>query len=182
MCTNFIIEAVDGAKVVGRSMENGVDFHSELVVRGRGQRIVSPAPSVEDGGMSWTTTYSYVGLNQRGSDWVTDGMNEKGLSLGILSMPGTEYQRVISAPQALVWYWLCDWVLGNFTTVHEVKRSIEGVQVWGSSSRGEAEQPYHFFRDDGGSFRDDGAVVPRKLIQSLEPPARATSRTAGAPF
>jgi len=150
MCTNFLITAADGSQIVGRSMENATNFESQVVVRGRNQRIQSPSDLdlLKHDGLAWTTAYGYVGLNALGMDWLTDGINEKGLSVGMLNLPGTQYQTVTDKTKALLVMWFCDWVLGNFATVAEVKAALPGVQVWGPIL--ESETTVHFPIFDAG--------------------------------
>ena len=66
---------------------------------------------------------------------LADGLNEKGLSFGWLSMPDfTAYQDQAAAAEpekAIAYLDLCPWVLGNFATVDEVKAAFAGVHVWG---------------------------------------------------
>jgi choloylglycine hydrolase len=72
-------------------MEFGEDLGSQILVGGRGTKKQSAAPESPMGGLSWTAKYGYVGLNVAGLDLphlICDGMNEKGLSIGALWLPG----------------------------------------------------------------------------------------------
>jgi choloylglycine hydrolase len=68
---------------------------------------------------------------------LADGLNEAGLSFGWLSIPDfTTYQDQSAAREpekALAHLDVCPWVLGNFTTVDEVKAAFAGVHVWGKA-------------------------------------------------
>ena len=72
-------------------------------------------------------------------------MNEKGLSIGALWLPGyTQYSSTVSnKTQALDVTDFTNWVLGNFATVAEVKAGLTGVQIWGGSLAN-AKIPIHF--------------------------------------
>ncbi|HMG50716.1 MAG TPA: choloylglycine hydrolase family protein [Inquilinus sp.] len=145
MCTDFLLLAGDASVVNGRSMEFGSDLKSELLIGGRGTPKQSGAPDFGQG-LSWTTKHGYVGMNARGSHIVTDGMNEVGLSIGALWLPGTEYTRTVATPSsALAVDLFTSWVLGTCATVDEVKQKLRGgeVVVWGSLLLQE-EMPLHF--------------------------------------
>lgn len=150
MCTDFLLQAADKDKsvVIGRSMEFGEDLGSQILVGGRGTKKHSAAPDSPMGGLSWTAKYGYVGLNVAGlhlKHLICDGMNEKGLSIGALWLPGyTQYSQTVSSKaQALDVTDFTNWVLGNFATVAEVKAGLAGVQIWGSSLTN-SHIPIHF--------------------------------------
>ena len=150
MCTDFLLLASDedNSAVVGRSMEFGEDLGSQILVGGRGTKKHGAAPDLPLGGLSWTAKYGYVGLNVAGLHMphlICDGMNEKGLSIGALWLPGfTEYSpAVTNNAQALDVTHFTNWVLGNFATVAEVKTGLTGVQIWGGPLT-RAKIPLHF--------------------------------------
>ena len=152
MCTDFLLQAADSdnSVVVGRSMEFGEDLGSQILVGGRGTKKQSGAPGSLLGGLSWTAKYGYVGLNVGGlgpefEHLIADGMNEKGLSIGALWLPGfTEYSPTVSNnAQALDVTHFANWVLGNFATVGEVSEGLTHVQIWGGSWL-TSKVPMHF--------------------------------------
>ncbi|MGO1074236.1 linear amide C-N hydrolase [Inquilinus sp. CA228] len=152
MCTDFLLLAGDASVVNGRSMEFGSDLKSELLIGGRGTEKMSPTPDLKDG-LRWTARYGYVGMNAYGKKIITDGMNEVGLSIGALWLPGTRYQRTVSNPsKALVVDLFTSWVLGTCATVDEVKDRLNRgeVEVWGDLVL-EKEMPLHFpIHDEAG--------------------------------
>ena len=150
MCTDFLLQAADedNSVVNGRSMEFGQDLGSQILVGGRGTQKQGGAPDSPLGGLSWTAKYGYVGLNVAGLELphlICDGMNEKGLSIGALWLPGfTQYTPTVSnKARALDVKHFTNWVLGNFATVPEVKTGLTDVQVWGNSLTN-AKIPIHF--------------------------------------
>jgi choloylglycine hydrolase len=131
-CTEVRVTADNGAIVIGRSMEFGVDVDSNLVVQPRGQKRIS---SSSDGskGLSWVSKYGILYMDGFQQDIAADGMNEKGLSFGALYLPGfAEYQTVPkgSEAQALGHLDIGLWILGNFATVDEVRDALPTVHVW----------------------------------------------------
>jgi choloylglycine hydrolase len=141
-CTDFRITAADGTVIIGRTMDFEVPVLSSVRVFPRGERWSSDAPGAKQG-IGWTSKYGYIAVDMGGrlvdpldrAENLADGLNEKGLSFGWLSMPDfTAYQDRQAAAEpkkAIAHLDVCPWVLGNFATVDEVKAAFAGVHVWG---------------------------------------------------
>src|SRR5437867_11011894 len=86
-CTSFRVVTRDGAVLVGRSMEFGVELNSAVMIVPRGFRFTSPAPGGGQG-LTWQAKYGFVGLNAKGSDMATDGVNEGGVCVHLLLLRG----------------------------------------------------------------------------------------------
>lgn len=131
-CTDVQLNATDGSAFSVRSMEFTLDLKSEVVIVPRGREMVSQGP--KGNGLNWTSKYGFVGINVFGEPLYTDGLNEKGLGVGALYLPGeTEYQTVgdKDGARALANTDFVTWVLGNFGTIDEVKDALANVVVWG---------------------------------------------------
>lgn len=145
-CTDFRITAADGAVIIGRTMDFEVPVLSSVRVFPRGERWCSDAPGAKKG-VGWTSKYGYIAVDMGGrlvdpvdrAENLADGLNEKGLSFGWLSMPDfTAYQDREAAAEpdrAIAHLDVCPWVLGNFATVDEVRAAFAGVHVWGKPIR-----------------------------------------------
>ena len=128
-CTALHLTATDGGVVVGRTMEFGTDTKSDAVVVPAGTRLTSSLPD-KSKGIHYTTKYGIVGNNFMKKHMVVDGMNEKGLYIGALYLPGyasypegtPENAAKSMAPEDYV-----AWLLGNFSTVAEVKENYNKV-------------------------------------------------------
>jgi choloylglycine hydrolase len=133
-CTDIKIQAKDGSVVVARSMEFEFDIQSKLNVVEKGQKKLSHAPK-EMNGIEWTSKYKIAYLDGFGLDGATDGMNEKGLSVEILYMPGyakyQDEQAQKHPDKALSILDLGVFILGNFKTTDEVKKALQEIYVWG---------------------------------------------------
>ena len=132
-CTDFVVQATDHSVVNGRSLEFALDLQSKIQLFPRNQQMTSHAPG-RKAGMSWVSKYGYLGVTGLGMDFSFDGLNEAGLSFGYLWLPGfTQYPTV--PPQelknALDFTDFGAWMLGNFSTVAEVKASLKTVKIWG---------------------------------------------------
>ena len=53
----------------------------------RGYQLSAHTPDKKPG-LSWKARYGVVGLDALEKDIITDGMNEKGLVVGVLYLPG----------------------------------------------------------------------------------------------
>ncbi len=131
-CTSIALQAEDGAIVYGRTMEWGAfDLYSRVAIIPRETPFQGQTP---DGtpGLTWQTQYGVVGLDAIEKDYITDGMNEEGLVVGVLYLPGfAEFQPYdptladISMSSAD----LANYILTKFATVDEVREGLTKIRV-----------------------------------------------------
>ena len=71
-------------------------------------------------------------MSSFGTDFISDGMNEKGLSIGLLWFPGAKYPSLEAneLQKTIALEDLALWILGSFATLDEVKEGIKKVQIW----------------------------------------------------
>jgi choloylglycine hydrolase len=100
-CTGIILKARDGAAVYGRTLEWGTfDLQSRLVIVPRSYKFTGHTPDGKPG-ITWHGTHGLVGLDAVEKDMVVDGMNEKGLTVGLFYHPGfADYQKYDPARSA----------------------------------------------------------------------------------
>ena len=131
-CTEFILKVQDGGFIIGRSLEFGWNPGYQAVVHPRGEQCSSDAPGGKPG-VRWTSKYGYLAVESFGN--ASDGLNEAGLSVGALYLPGyTKYQDEAAAKhpaKALAILDFCSWMLGNFETAAQVKEAVQKIFVWG---------------------------------------------------
>lgn len=155
-CTTFKIQSKDGAILVGRSMELGMPLESKVMIVPRGFRLSATRPDLKPG-TAWTATYGFAGMNTLGADISTDGLNEAGLSVGTLYIPGfVQYQPFPAAAGAAAVsnLELCNWMLSRFATVGEVRAAVEKIAVYDLVMAPAGPQPLHWAVSDaqGGSI------------------------------
>lgn len=93
-CTGITIKAKDGAVVFARTLEFAMDLKSNILIIPRGKDYVGTAPGSKPG-FRWKTKYGVVGANAFGLPVTVDGMNDKGVSVGLFYFPGfAKYQDV----------------------------------------------------------------------------------------
>jgi choloylglycine hydrolase len=135
-CTEFLLspEKNNGLVISGRSMEFSYPLGSKVVFRNRGEEFSSHLPDGTES-ITWTSKYGYVGLNSFNmSNAISEGMNEKGLSVSTLWLPSAEYARVsdeTDKDKVIEILDLSDWILGNFKDLDSLKTELKKLTVWG---------------------------------------------------
>ncbi|WP_457575781.1 linear amide C-N hydrolase [Desulfomarina sp.] len=167
-CTALHVTAKDGGVVVGRTMEFGLDTQSDAVVVPAGTELTSSLPEKAKG-IHYTTRYGFVGNNFMGKHMVVDGMNEKGLYVGALYLPGyadypagsSEDAAKSMAPEDYV-----AWLLSNFAEVTEVKKNYNNVILVQNPQKeiGGQSFPGHFLVTD----RSGASVVIEPTEKTLK--------------
>lgn len=154
-CTTFRLQAKDGAWVVGRSMELGLDLESNVMLVPRNFALKAMLPGMKPG-MGWSSKYGFLGINTFNLGVATDGMNEVGLSAHALYIPGFfEYQPfTVEGKNVIANTDLVNWTLSQFETVDQVREALKKVTVYGLDIPKAGVQPLHWaIRDaQGGSI------------------------------
>ena len=131
-CTAFQLKALDGSCVYCRSMEFGVNLESNILIAPRGSDYQGTAPNHQKG-LAWKSKLGFVGINQWISpNFVSDGMNEKGLVVGVLYLPGyAEYEKPDANrnDKTLGAWELAGYLLGTCANLDEVKSALNQVIV-----------------------------------------------------
>jgi choloylglycine hydrolase len=147
MCTCFRVKAVDGSVVVGRTMEFGIDLQSKVTVFPRGYKFQGTGPNNKPG-LAWEGKYGIVGMDAFGLPVVSDGINEVGLYVGDLYLPGfAKYQDVPAGEEnkAITQLDVAGYLLSSCQNVAEAKEAIQKVFVWPfSAEQIKSVPPLHF--------------------------------------
>jgi len=157
-CTGISLESQDGAHTRGRTLEFGFPLQSNMIVVPAGKEFTATLP---DGGkgLSFKTRYNIVGANAVNKAMIVDGVNDQGLSIGMFYFPGyAKYATATkeNASRALAPQDFGMWVLGNFTTVDEVKRAVKDIVMVPTplpglgSAKGQVAPGHFFLRDRNG--------------------------------
>lgn len=87
-CTGIRLVAKDGGVVYGRTMEWGAfDLHSRVALIPIGYEFTGLTPDGNNG-KKFTVKHGIVALDMLGKEYIADGMNDKGLSIGLFYHPG----------------------------------------------------------------------------------------------
>ena len=131
MCTGIRLSALDGTVVHARTLEFGVDLESTVILSPRGYRRTATTPDGQPG-QSWQARYASLGADGLGLRVIVDGLNEKGLAVGLFYFPGSAGYLPYTpadAPNTVAPWELGSWILDQFASVEEVKAGIGRVVV-----------------------------------------------------
>ncbi len=126
-CTGITIKPKDGSIIFARTLEFAVDLQSNVIVVPRGKEYVGTAPG-DKPGLHWKTKYGIVGTNAFDLPVTVDGLNEKGLYVGLFYFPGfAKYPDVKAENFGKT---LAPWELGVFLlgTCSDVKEAVAAVK------------------------------------------------------
>lgn len=130
-CTGITIRPGDGSVIFARTMEFGTDLQSNVIIIPRGHSFEGTAPG-DKPGMRWKSEYGIVGTNAFDEPLVADGLNEKGLHIGVFYFPGyAKYQDVKpeDADRSLAPWELSTYLLGTCSNVDEAVEAANNVLV-----------------------------------------------------
>lgn len=130
-CTGITLRPQDGSIIYARTLEFAADLKSNLIVMPRGQQFTGTTPSGEPG-LRWTTKYASTGMNAFDLPLFIDGLNERGLAVGLFYFPGyAEYQKASAADSArtLAPQELGAFLLGTCANVAEVTSAVRDAVV-----------------------------------------------------
>jgi choloylglycine hydrolase len=130
-CTGITIKPRDGSIIFARTLEFATDLKSSVIIVPRGKEYVGSAPGNLPG-LRWKTKYATIGANAFDMPVVVDGINEKGLSVGLFYFPGfAKYQEVKAEDfgKALAPWELASYLLGTCSDVQEAVAALKRVLV-----------------------------------------------------
>ena len=131
-CTSIILKAKDSSAVYGRTCEWGLfDLQSDLVMV---PRNLSNTSKLDNGkqGMVWKNKYGFVAINAAHLPYYLDGMNETGLTVGALYLPGfAKFQNLKAGEESstLNAAELVGYLLGQFKAVGEIRDRLPELRI-----------------------------------------------------
>ncbi len=127
-CTAFQLKSNDGAQIYFRSMEFGFPFNSKALIVPRGTDYIGTAPGGKPG-KKWTAKYGAVGMNVDIAQTIlADGLNEKGLVVGMLYLPG--YSEYLPPNESKTADTIGSWEVGVYllTTCASVDEAVAALR------------------------------------------------------
>ncbi len=131
-CTGIAINAADGTKLLARTIEwKGGNLNSKLVILPRGMKNTALTPTGQNG-HTWVNKYGAVGASTVEPIFVTEGVNEKGLNVGIFYFANVgsltpfnpkRTKKSVSDGE------LVRYMLTNFATVEEALKGLEKIEI-----------------------------------------------------
>lgn len=131
-CTGITLIAGDGSVVFARTLEWGAfDLNSRVMIVPRGQAFAGEVPGGGEG-LRWRNRHGYVAIDGLEDGTALDGMNERGLAVGLFYHPGVaEYAPYDPAEQSrsLGPADISNFLLGMCASVEEVREVFARVRV-----------------------------------------------------
>jgi Penicillin V acylase and related amidases len=129
-CTGIILKSVNNDYLAARTMEWGSSFFdSKLVIVPRGYTNQSKLQN-NDKGIIWKVLNGFIGIAVGDTAIIAEGMNEKGLSVGVFYFPGfASYQDYSKSSLAngLNVADVSSYILSMYASVDEVKKGIDSL-------------------------------------------------------
>lgn len=153
-CTGIVLKSKNGIAITGRTLEFAKDLDSRLIAIPKGYSYVGTTPEGKNG-VEWQAKYSIVGMSTLNYPHFAEGINDKGLGVGLFYFPEyasyPEYNPSESDEYLAPWEF-GTWLLSNFASADEVKANADKVKVAPTVlSEWNIVIPVHFFvRDSSG--------------------------------
>jgi choloylglycine hydrolase len=138
-CTGISLHTVNNTPVTARTIEwAATPLNTMYVVVPRGHRQRSFLPDGSQRGNRFAARYGYVGIAVEQPEFVMEGINEAGLGAGLFYFP--EYGEYVPYDEELKDLSVSDmqlvaWILSNFSTIEELKKSIEQIRIIATDPR-----------------------------------------------
>jgi choloylglycine hydrolase len=150
-CTSVRIKTSDGLVFYARTMEGEWTLRTVLGVVPRGTAYQGTLPDGSAKGVAWKVKHAFVGMFDFGQPLISDGMNEKGLVVGQLFLPGyaayEDFERG-KAGKTLAQYEFGTWLLSTFGSVAEVRKGYRDVRVCRGPVGDSGPLPLHYVIHD----------------------------------
>lgn len=131
-CTGITLKARDGAVLFGRTMEWGAfDLNGRIIVIPRGHEYTAQTPDGKPG-LTWKSKYGVVGIDMLEREVLADGINEKGLAMGLLYHPGfAEYRPYdpVKARESMAPTDVMQYLLTTCATLADVRTALKKMRV-----------------------------------------------------
>ncbi|MEL7639831.1 MAG: choloylglycine hydrolase family protein [Solidesulfovibrio sp.] len=150
-CTSVRIKTADNLVFYARTMEGEWTLRTVLGIVPRGTAYRGTLPDGSAKGVAWKNKYAFVGMFDFGMPLASDGMNEKGLVVGQLFLPGYAGYEPFEASRAgktLAQYEFGTWLLSTFGSVAEVRKGYRQVRVCQGPSDTAGPLPLHYVIHD----------------------------------
>jgi len=175
-CTTFCLNN-GKTNVYGRNYDWSVG-DGAVIVNKRGLAKTAMKAKDETGVPStWKAKYGSITFNQYGREFPQGGMNEAGLVVEILAVPGGQYPAADARPYVGKSQYR-QYLLDNFSTVQEVIDSDSAIRVSGA---GKGPMTHLFLSDKSGASAAIEFIDGKRVIYTGDAlPVKVLSNTAYA--
>ncbi len=138
-CTGMEIKTATGDVINGRTVEFAAPIMLNKVFAPRNYKFVSQLDA-KTNGLTYTGKYAFIGGGMYGDINVSDGLNEKGLAVGVFYFPEyavyTDYKKEKNNENSLSSTQFSNWLLSQFATIDEVKAGIKKIKIVNAIPKG----------------------------------------------
>ena len=131
-CTGISLTAADGSYIQARTIEWAYGaLTSEYVIIPRGETLQSYTPTGMNG-IKFKARYGVVGLAVVEKEFIAEGINEAGLSMGLFFFPrygSYESYESVDNPRTLADLQVVQWMLTQCATIDEVMEAVKRVRI-----------------------------------------------------
>lgn len=166
-CTGITLRSLDGSVVVARTVEWALSDaqHNKIMIFPRNKAFKAKTPEGLNG-KQWKGRFGFVSMTAYGQPFGPDGMNEKGLYVGMYYLPGYASYNVYDpelADRSVSVGDFMQWMLSSFQTVNDVRSHLEKVRVINvdDPSFGGAALPFHWKVSD-----PSGASIVIEIVEN----------------
>lgn len=131
-CTSLRVKTTEGGIFYARTMEFPTSPKAVVAIFPKGTAMRGTLPDGKSEGLAWSAKYGFVGMRDYAPPVVSDGMNEKGLVVGMLLFPGFAGYQSFDPPlsaKTIANFEVANWMLSSFATVDEVREGLKGIRV-----------------------------------------------------
>lgn len=171
-CTGIQLQAKDGSFVNGRTVEFGMPLDlSEMFI----PHNYDFNGTLPDGtpGLSYRSKYAAIGVITFGAPAIVDGVNEKGLTVGMFYFPGYAGYTPVTPENKVMGVSPIEfpnWILTQFASVDEVKQNIASAVIVPTTPKGwPGLPPFHYIVYDKSGKSIVIEPIGGKLVVSDNP-------------
>lgn len=129
-CTCIRLTAKDNTVVTARTLEFGANLiQTSIIIVPRNTAYIGTTKNNKPG-LAWQSKYAFLGVNSFNYPHIMDGINEKGLYVGLFYFPGyAEYEQSDDSQSSMAPWELGTWILSNFSSLDHLQEQLATIHV-----------------------------------------------------
>ena len=129
-CTCIRLTSKDNITVTARTLEFGANLIKTAIIMVPRNTAYTGTSKDKKTGVTWQSKYAFCGVNSFDYPHIMDGINEKGLYVGLFYFPGyAEYEQSSDTSQSLAPWELGTWILSNCASIDHIQEQLSKIHV-----------------------------------------------------